>query len=79
MQSKDSKNQNLPGGWLNREKGDTTMFIVQIVSAGGVRHDLYGDLTEREAIDFCEENNWHYLDENCFEWDLDYVEDYGRG
>lgn len=54
------------------------MFKVQIVSAGGVRHDLYGELTEREAIDFCEENNWHYLDENCFEWALDYVEDYGR-
>lgn len=55
------------------------MFKVQIVSAGGVRHDLYGELTEREAIDFCEENNWYYLDENRFEWALDYVEDYGRG
>ena len=55
------------------------MFKVQIVSASGVRHDLYGELTEREAIDFCEENNWHYLDENRFEWALDYVEDYERG
>lgn len=55
------------------------MFTVQIVSAGGVRHDLFGDLTEREAIDFCEENNWYYLDENCFEWALDYVEDYEGG
>ena len=61
------------------EKGEKMMFKVQIVSAGGVRHDLYGELTEREAIDFCEENNWHYLDENRFEWALDYVEDYERG
>lgn len=52
------------------------MFKVQIVSAGGVRYDLICGLTEQEAIDFCEENNWEYMDENCFVWDLDYVEDY---
>ena len=52
------------------------MFKVQLVSAFGIRHDLCGDLTEREAIDFCEVNDWHYVDENGFDWDLDYVEDY---
>ena len=50
------------------------LFTVQIVSPGGIRHDLYGSLTEREAIDFCDEHNWTWLDENCFEWNLDYVE-----
>ena len=51
------------------------MFKVQMV-AGCVRHDYCGGLTEQEAIDFCEENNWEHMDENCFVWDLDYVEDH---
>jgi len=47
-----------------------------IMTARTVSHDYVCGLTEREAIDFCEENNWVYLDENCFEWSLDYVQDY---
>lgn len=47
-----------------------------IISAGCVTHDLVCGLTMREAIDYCEEHDWCYLDENCFEWSLDYVEDY---
>ena len=50
-------------------------FKVQMISPGGVRHDLYCDLTEREAIDYCEMHNWEYCDENCFVWSLDYVEE----
>lgn len=51
-------------------------FKVCIVSVGGVRHDLYCDLTEVEAIEICEENNWEWCDENCFVWSMDYMEDY---
>jgi hypothetical protein len=24
-----------------------------------------------EAEEFCESNNWIWMDENCFEWDLE--------
>ena len=46
-----------------------------IMSSGIVTHDYVRGLTMEEAADFCEENDWHYLDENRFEWSLDYVED----
>lgn len=46
------------------------------MSSCSVRKDYVGGLTEREAIDICEEYNWEYMDENGFVWSLDYVEDY---
>lgn len=52
-------------------------YKVIMVSGGGVKHDLVCGLSEQEAIDYCEEHDWVYLDENCFEWHLDYVQDYG--
>lgn len=48
------------------------MFEVIIVSAGGVKHHLCGQMTEQEAIDFCNGHDWTWVDENGFEWDLDY-------
>ena len=50
-------------------------FKVQI-SSGWVRHDYICGLTEQEAIEICQENNWEYMDENEFVWNMDYVEDY---
>lgn len=55
---------------------DTMKFKVQIESAYGIRHDLQKDLTESEAVNFCEDHNWRYLDDFGFEWSLVYVEDY---
>lgn len=56
---------------------DTDLFKV-VICAGCVRHDLYCGLTEQEAIDYCEENDWCYIDENEFEWSLDYINDIGK-
>lgn len=50
------------------------MFKVQI-STGWIRRDYVTGLTESEAIEICEDHGWRYLDENCFEWDMDYVEE----
>ena len=50
-------------------------FKIQMISAGGVRHDLYCGLTEEEAIEICQEYGWEFCDENRFVWDLDYVEE----
>ena len=49
---------------------------VVMVSEGGTKHDLSSDFkTEAEAIHFAEAENWHYLDENRFEWRLEVEED----
>ena len=43
---------------------------VYMVSAGGVKHEIYSGSAE-ECTQFCEENNWVFRDENQFEWDLE--------
>ena len=50
------------------------MFKVFIESAGGVKRCLICFETEEEAKSFCEENNWEWVDENEFVWDMDYRE-----
>lgn len=50
------------------------MFKIQI-SCGWIRHDWLSGLTEGEAIEICEENNWQWIDENNFCWDMDYVDE----
>lgn len=52
-------------------------YKVQI-STGWIRKDYVTGLTEEEAIEICQNNGWSYLDENEFEWSMDYVEDWGR-
>lgn len=37
----------------------------------GVKHLLVSFPTEEEALNFCNENNWEYIDENGFQWDLE--------
>lgn len=49
-------------------------FKVQL-STGWIRKDFCSDLTEQEAIEICEMHDWHYTDENCFDWCMDYVEE----
>lgn len=43
-------------------------------SAGGVRRAIDQFDTEQEAIEFCASHDWIWIDENCFEWSLDYKE-----
>ncbi len=49
-------------------------FVVYMESPGGVRHTLTEFDTEVEAMRFCDIHHWSWLDENRFEWDLDYKE-----
>lgn len=46
------------------------MFVVYMY-AGCVKHDLQVFENEIDAIDFCDVHDWHWLDENRFEWALD--------
>ena len=50
-------------------------YKVQRVSPGGVRHDVVGGLTEKEAIAFCEGCEWVIQDDNGFVWDLEFIEE----
>lgn len=54
-------------------------YKVIVVSGGGVKRDWLYQLTEEEAIQYCEEHDWCIVDDNCFEWHLDYVRDYSYG
>ena len=44
------------------------------MESGSVKHPLTQFETEEEAVRFCEENNWAWIDSNNFEWGLDYRE-----
>lgn len=50
-------------------------YKIQICSAFGVRHDLYGGLSYQEALDICDEYRYEWVDENLFSWSMDIVED----
>ena len=50
------------------------MFVVYIESAGGVRHDLRVFENEIDAADYCDIHDWTWIDENRFQWKLDYRE-----
>ena len=50
------------------------MFKI-IISSGWITHDWLSGLTESEAIEICQDNNWEWYDENQFCWSMDYVED----
>lgn len=51
------------------------MFAVYKVSPGGVKGDYIRVFeNEIDAADYCDVHGWHYLDENRFEWNLDYRE-----
>ena len=58
--------------WLD-DLAAVPRYKVILVSPGGVKHDFIHDLTEEEAIAFCEEKGWEMPDENEFVWNLDYV------
>ena len=54
----------------------TPSWKVVMVSEGGTKRDFSsGFKTEAEAKHFAEAENWHYLDENRFEWRLEVEED----
>lgn len=50
--------------------------IVMKSPSGIVKRDLASSFeSEQEALAFCMNMDWVYVDDNCFEWDLD-VEEY---
>ena len=53
-------------------KGAIKMYNVYMTTGFyGVKRILASFPTYGEAAAFCEENNWEYIDENEFQWDLD--------
>lgn len=57
-------------------KNANKKWKVVMVSEGGTKHDFSsGYPTEEEAQKFAESENWHYIDENQFEWYLEVEED----
>lgn len=48
--------------------------MYKIIISIGINHTLFNVETEKEAMNFCEENNWKWIDENKFTWNLDYEE-----
>ena len=51
------------------------MWGVYKVSPGGVKGDYIAVFkNEIDAADYCDVHGWNYLDENRFEWNLDYRE-----
>ena len=51
------------------------MFGVYKVSPGGVDGGYIAVFeNEIDAADYCDVHDWSYLDENRFEWHLDYRE-----
>ena len=46
-------------------------FVVNAVSAGGVKKEIMFFDTEEEAFQWCNEQDWTWVDENQFEWDLE--------
>lgn len=46
-----------------------------IKSAGGAKKQLTEFKSKAEAENFCKANDWKYVDENDFVWDMDYEED----
>lgn len=49
-------------------------YHVYIESGGGTKRHLGTFQTEQEAFDFCENNNWQWMDENAFVWNMGYEE-----
>lgn len=62
---------------MSPSEGRKKMYKIQL-SSGWSTRDYVTGLTEAEAIEICEDNGWRFLDENCFEWSMSYVEDYGN-
>ncbi len=47
------------------------MYKIVMESGGGTRYDFMGGLTEDEATLICNQYDWHFVDENGFDWSLD--------
>lgn len=60
---------------ISMKPDDGVLFKIQL-SCGWTHMDYVSGMTEQEAIDFCEQSGWKFIDENGFEWDMDYVEDW---
>lgn len=49
-------------------------YTVYKESPGGVKKPIYYADSYEEALAFCEEHDWTWIDDNSFEWSLDFVE-----
>ena len=52
-----------------------TIYTVIIKSAYGTTSSLISFDTEEDAILFCEQEGWVFIDENNFEWSLEIIEE----
>lgn len=52
------------------------MFTVYIKSGGGAKKYFTEFETEEEAVSFCREYDWHWVDDNDFVWDMDYRKEF---
>jgi len=52
------------------------MYKIVMESGGGTRYDFMGGFeTEAEAIEVAQSYDWHFTDENGFDWSLEISED----
>ena len=51
-----------------------TVKIV-MVSMGGTRRDMYGGLTEKDAVEICESMDWVACPDGGYVWDLEIEDD----
>ena len=47
---------------------EITIYMV----ASPVKYPFMTVENEKQALEFCEDNNWEWMDENGFVWDLEY-------
>ena len=50
------------------------MYKIVMVSWGGIRHDMFTDLTYQNAFELCEDYNWVACPDGGYEWDLEIEE-----
>lgn len=48
------------------------MITIWMYSGGGTKREFMTCETKYEACEFCSIYGWKYVDENGFEWELDY-------
>ena len=53
------------------------LYRITMSSGHGTVKEYMGGLWREDAEAICNEYNWHWVDENGFEWELDIEEDSG--
>ena len=50
------------------------MYKIVMTSWGGIRHDMFTDLTYQDAFELCESYNWVACPDGGYEWDFEIEE-----